>query len=385
MKPIRNPLHSHNSTILSDGSIPLGFHQLEYPWVTDALIDWCEENFKVVWFIAEFFNTTSNIIFIYLSVLGFLACRKYNYPLRFYLSFLSLGVVGVGSALFHGSLTYWTQLLDEVPMIWGSGVFLYSCFQIQKHKSYGNWLTVLLVGYCVWVTVTYLLNRDDDFFQTAYGLMAGTITIKSFHNFYLLYSLANTLSSKTASNESSPKKSGTPTIRTQILTPALCLLLTSFFSYGTGFVFWILDNVFCHSHLIPYKQSLGNISWLLEFHAFWHIGTGWGTYCCIVFTAWCWFWLSLAGPQLQKAQETKTKTGIVNVKLGWTGIGGWVPVVVVENTSSDQDKEDPKQGHQDKMGTKNEEVISPVAKTTEVEPKKRRVATRSSSRRTKKE
>ncbi|KAI9141349.1 ceramidase, partial [Paraphysoderma sedebokerense] len=210
-------------------------------------------------------NTTSNIIFIYLSVLGFLACKKYNYPLRFYLSFLSVGVVGMGSALFHGSLTYWTQLLDEVPMIWGSGVFLYSCFQIQKHKSYGHWLTVLLVGYCVWVTVTYLLNRDDDFFQTAYGI------------------LANTLSSKTTftSNESSPKKSGTPTIRNQILTPALCLLLTSFFSYGTGFVFWILDNVFCHSHLIPYKQSLGNISWLLEFHAFWHIGTGWGTYCCI--------------------------------------------------------------------------------------------------------
>lgn len=33
------------------------------------------------------------------------------------LSYLVLGIVGIGSALFHATLLYYCQLLDELPMV----------------------------------------------------------------------------------------------------------------------------------------------------------------------------------------------------------------------------------------------------------------------------
>lgn len=44
---------------------------------------------------------------------------------RFHLAFLSTTAVGLGSVAFHGTLSKFTQALDEVPMLYSALAFCY--------------------------------------------------------------------------------------------------------------------------------------------------------------------------------------------------------------------------------------------------------------------
>lgn len=63
---------------------------------------------------------------IVLALWGLYQCRKAKLEGRIVFSFYSLLLVGIGSWCFHGSLLYSMQLLDEMPMIYGTCVFLYT-------------------------------------------------------------------------------------------------------------------------------------------------------------------------------------------------------------------------------------------------------------------
>lgn len=52
-----------------------------------------------------------------LAVFGMMQGAKLHVKRRVHLSYIALGVVGVGSALFHATLLYSCQLLDELPMV----------------------------------------------------------------------------------------------------------------------------------------------------------------------------------------------------------------------------------------------------------------------------
>lgn len=106
-----------------------------------ATIEWCEENYEITNYIAEFWNTISNLLMILLPLYGLywsLKLRsKYkllkkqqknlninpyvienlNIPLAIVSCHVGLIMVGVGSWLFHMTLLYPMQLLDEVHKI----------------------------------------------------------------------------------------------------------------------------------------------------------------------------------------------------------------------------------------------------------------------------
>src|SRR5258706_11376829 len=79
----------------------------------DSTIDWCEPNYKVTKYIAEFYNTISSIPIIIWSLMGLFLTQKYaTKEMRFIFAFLMLSLVGLGSVLFHASLRYYFQLFD---------------------------------------------------------------------------------------------------------------------------------------------------------------------------------------------------------------------------------------------------------------------------------
>jgi dihydroceramidase len=49
---------------------------------------------------------------------------------RLIAGYTSLIVIGLGSVLFHATLKYEMQLMDEVPMIYGTAVIGYCIFQV---------------------------------------------------------------------------------------------------------------------------------------------------------------------------------------------------------------------------------------------------------------
>jgi dihydroceramidase len=54
--------------------------------------------------VAEFFKTISSITVLIVSLWGHFLCFKYGLEARFYLCWLGIGVVGIGSVAFHGTL-----------------------------------------------------------------------------------------------------------------------------------------------------------------------------------------------------------------------------------------------------------------------------------------
>ena len=71
-----------------------------------STIDWCEENYQVSLYIAEFWNTISNLSFVVLALYGYRRARQERFERRFLAQYIAVLVTGIGSALFHGTLRH---------------------------------------------------------------------------------------------------------------------------------------------------------------------------------------------------------------------------------------------------------------------------------------
>jgi len=80
-------------------------------------IDWCEHNYAVSFYIAEYYNTITNIGFILVGLFGAIQAYKKGIEFRFVLCYICTIMIGIGSALFHGTLTHVGQQGDETPMM----------------------------------------------------------------------------------------------------------------------------------------------------------------------------------------------------------------------------------------------------------------------------
>ncbi|RUS78813.1 hypothetical protein EGW08_013431 [Elysia chlorotica] len=256
-----------------------------------ATLDWCEENYAVTYYVAEFWNTLSNALMLLSPavmvslglkenhekrfVYSFVALAgntlsnalmllspavmvslglKENHEKRFVYSFVALAVVGLGSWLFHMTLRYSMQLMDEIPMIWGCSFQIYGLFMVtSKPGEKNSLLQIGLFSYCAVVTLVYILINNPIFHQVSYALLILCIVALS----------------------------------TRMLMTLKCsmpIYFTALFSYAFGFLLWNVDNVFCSQLRSIRELPPGSASgMLLECHAWWHIFAGFGTYMGILF------------------------------------------------------------------------------------------------------
>lgn len=125
-------------------------------------VDWCEPNFYWTNYIAEFKNTFTNLIYIYYGMFGLYnmctSCGKDKQQWE-KISYVNLIFLGVGSILYHGTMTVIGQILDEVSMIY----LLYSMYSLTlsrvfEIKSYMRDLSGLTVIYLVSPFYIFLLS-----------------------------------------------------------------------------------------------------------------------------------------------------------------------------------------------------------------------------------
>eukprot|EP00055_Hartaetosiga_balthica_P012650 m.62152 g.62152 ORF g.62152 m.62152 type:complete len:254 (+) comp8019_c1_seq2:251-1012(+) len=204
-----------------------------------STIDWCEHNYHVTEYVAEFYNTISSLAIFLFSMYGVFHWKELYHETHLLVLFLTMAIVGIGSTLFHGTLWYSMQMLDELPMVYATLVFIYSWIE-KDHPTpkYKN-LPLYMVIYALFWSIVHAYAGFVTIFHIHFGFLILVGFGFVFHNMYH--------SSHPATN-----------------------LLTFLYiaPFVVGFTMWKVELVMCE-HVRPF-----------QFHAWWHIMAALSCYHC---------------------------------------------------------------------------------------------------------
>jgi len=139
-------------------------------------IDWCERNYAVTQYITEFWNCISSLFMCLLSLILIIRGIYNKIENRFLVLSLSFGFLGFGSAYFHGTLTHFGQMADELPMVYSMIIWWYILFRMNKFRLKNRFLTIdilILCGIVYGVLCSYIhsLQTFVLVFQAHFTLM----------------------------------------------------------------------------------------------------------------------------------------------------------------------------------------------------------------------
>lgn len=140
---------------------------------TTSTLDWCEENYIVLRYVAEFWNTISNVLLVVLPLCLIYSYYKQGLAYIHIVAVFSLFMVGIGSTLFHGTLLYEMQMLDELPMLIAASFLVFNMMTITTADgSVWKLLVGLIISlFCISAIVIYLVVNDPLFHEACYGIL----------------------------------------------------------------------------------------------------------------------------------------------------------------------------------------------------------------------
>lgn len=232
-----------------------------------STIDWCEENYVVSQYIAEALNTITNLAFIALAAFAIYSGWRNKLELRFVLSACGFLLVGIGSWLFHMTLKYEFQLLDELPMIYATCIPFWSVFSEFKGPE-----GTLAVGFAVFcganlLTSIYLSYKDPTIHQAAYAVLNAAIIFRSVF-----------LTQRHVKDQRSLKQLN------WIMAFGILIFLL-------GYFLWNMDIHFCDLARSTRRSWGMPYGFLLEGHGWWHLFTGTGVYFYLIYLEYLRCWL----------------------------------------------------------------------------------------------
>jgi len=196
--------------------------------------------------VAEFFNTMTSLPAAFLALHGLYLTYKYGYDKRFYVVNFLVGLVGIGSAAFHGTLLYTGQIMDELPMVYASLSLLYAVLEMEADKKpVYRYLAPVILGYGAMFTAVYLYLPSFFIFFLV-GYIFGILTLV--YQCSIIFRRPTTLSHQKV-----------------FIVSAVGLYI------GGWLCFWIPEILFCDQ-----LQAL-------NFHAWWHVTSTLGAFVMVVF------------------------------------------------------------------------------------------------------
>lgn len=189
-------------------------------------VNFCEQDHLHSSYIVEYYNTVSSIPIIFLGFYGFYFYKKLHHHINY--RFVILILIGFGSTLFHATMHRFTQLLDEIPMIWLNSILLY-----EMIPSFSWFISAFFISIIYSLYHTYKIFL---FYFIFSGLFVFFVPIQLKKNHF-----------------------------------AKKLLTISLTLFAIGFIKWIIDNTFCfyvHDYYL---------------HAWWHIWSGLSVYYYVQF------------------------------------------------------------------------------------------------------
>ncbi|KAL6450154.1 YDC1 Alkaline ceramidase YDC1 [Candida maltosa Xu316] len=117
--------------------------------------------------------------FILLALFAIFHAFRNQLEPRFIFTAFGFLLVGIGSWLFHMTLRYHFQLLDELPMIYATCIPFWSVFSEFKSRKESLMVGIGIFSAANLLTAIYLHFRNPTIHQTAYGVLNGLIIIRS--------------------------------------------------------------------------------------------------------------------------------------------------------------------------------------------------------------
>ncbi|KAJ2362289.1 alkaline ceramidase ydc1, partial [Coemansia sp. RSA 2607] len=218
------------------------------------------ENYVVCKYIAEFWNTLTNMAFFSLAIYGIWNVRSTRQENRFVLCYLGMLIVGLGSWFFHMTLKYEWQLADELPMVYCTCICIYCALRADVKSGTDFFIALALFAYSAIVTLVYLQIRKPVFHQVAYAVEVFIVLIRS-----TMHQIEIRKTNMRAFQEMQQ------------------LFWLGVGAFGLSFFLWNIDNIYC-TNLRAIRNSLPAVlAPLFQLHAYWHIGTALGCYASIVY------------------------------------------------------------------------------------------------------
>ncbi|KAL4798154.1 ceramidase [Aspergillus venezuelensis] len=218
--------------------------------------NFCEQDYEQTRYIAEFINSLSNIVYIIYGVYGLRKLRQKRNadPLRS-LPYWGLMAVGVCSTAFHVSMKYYTQMMDDLSMLFATTPVFHRALTVRASHRDSTTLAAILS------TLLALL--------IAYHLIADEILL----HFLAFATMIITIGIRTMQLVHARTKSNSPAQR-QIWG----IVRFGAFIFSLGFILWNIDTLICDT-LRQTRATIG-LPWafLLELHGWWHVFTGMGAY-----------------------------------------------------------------------------------------------------------
>ncbi|KAJ3301177.1 Alkaline ceramidase 3 [Kappamyces sp. JEL0829] len=226
---------------------------------TSSTVDWCETNYEISPYVAEYFNSLSSFTLVLIGLLGMILHPWAER--RFHMAFLAIIVVGLGSVAFHGTLQKASQALDEVPMLYTAFAFVYItlCQRFPMKQSKRHLLAMALISHAV--ITTYLVTAFEGYSQfVLFHVSFGTA------EFFSIYQMVRIYRSHKGQRKLDSNR----------------LFESGLAIYMFAFVFWLSDMVGCEYINPSYPTSVLPIN--PQFHAWWHFTVSAGLYTLAIYT-----------------------------------------------------------------------------------------------------
>ncbi|TQV98439.1 alkaline phytoceramidase [Cordyceps javanica] len=217
--------------------------------------NFCEEDYVLTFYLAEFINSVSNIAYVYFAL-------QYMYGpgsrglFRPKLDFMSitLFILGVGSFLFHASLRQTLEFVDELSMMGLIWSMLQATLTVRQTPATSRIISATLAVVFLSFTAFYLSSPLIIYQVIAFLSGVGVVVVRVLYLFHWMQPALPKAKSREWRNRA----------------------VTALFICIAGYGIWNIDLEFCHV-LRDIRQRAGlPWAWLFEFHGWWHVLTAVG-------------------------------------------------------------------------------------------------------------
>ncbi|OOF90627.1 hypothetical protein ASPCADRAFT_211932 [Aspergillus carbonarius ITEM 5010] len=222
-----------------------------------SYLNFCEEDYVITRYVAEFINTLSSFTYILYGLYGLHHLHKRHQSGPRSIPYFGLIGVGICSAGYHMTLKYHTQMSDELSMHLLTTPLLYRILTFQSTPQYTKLIGIILSILFIIVMVVHMVMDEFLLHAVSFGSAVLLITIRTL---------------KIIPTEITDERARGTVKRVALFGVA---------SFVFGYFVWLIDEFACRV-LVSMRGVVGlPVGFLLELHGWWHVFTAIGGYIAV--------------------------------------------------------------------------------------------------------